>query len=79
MVYLFKLLSTVLLSVSIYANSVSIVSTSVLGGLIFCGVFLFVIALVGLIGTLKHHQVLLFFVRLIINPYSYLKSCSLII
>lgn len=57
------LLSITLVSTSIYANSINIVpnANGVFGGLIFCGVFLFVISLIGLIGTLKHHQVCLFF------------------
>jgi len=55
------LLSIILVSVAIYANYISIVeSRSVIGGIIFCGTFLFIISFVGLIGTLKHHQVFLF-------------------
>lgn len=39
-------------------------STKVIGGIIACGIFLLILALVGLYGTLKHHQVMLFFVSL---------------
>lgn len=37
-------------------------SISVVAGVIGVGIFLFLVALVGLCGALKHHQVLLFFV-----------------
>lgn len=37
-------------------------SFQVVGGIIGVGVFLFFVALAGLIGAMKHHQVLLFFV-----------------
>jgi tetraspanin-13/31 len=37
-------------------------SLRVVGVVIAVGIFLFLIALVGLIGAVKHHQVLLFFV-----------------
>ncbi|VDP39769.1 unnamed protein product [Schistosoma margrebowiei] len=41
---------------SIYVTSVHIV-----GGIIACGVFLFVLAVVGLLGAIKHNQPILFF------------------
>lgn len=34
----------------------------IVGGIIASGVFLMVISIVGLVGAVKHHQVLLFFV-----------------
>lgn len=55
------LLSIILISVAAYAYSISIVTTSIIGGIIFCGIFLFLISFIGLFGTLKHNQVLLFF------------------
>ena len=57
-----QILSITLISVAAYAKSTSIVSTNIISGLIFCGAFLFTISLIGFIGTLKHHQVFLFFV-----------------
>lgn len=58
------LLSIILISVTVYAYSISIVTTSIIGGIIFCGIFLFLISFIGLIGTLKHNQVMLFFYML---------------
>jgi len=52
-----------LISVAAYARVASIVSNlAAVGGIIGCGAFLLILSLVGLIGTRKHHQVLLFFV-----------------
>lgn len=42
--------------------SAFVTSVAVTGGIIACGVFLLLIAVIGLIGAVKHHQVLLFFV-----------------
>ena len=39
-----------------------ITSVSLMGGLIACGVILLLIAIVGLVGATRHHQVFLFFV-----------------
>jgi tetraspanin-13/31 len=63
-------LSIILISVAGYALSSSIVATSIIGGLIFCGIFLLVISVIGLFGTLKHHQVLLFLVILVVSKIS---------
>lgn len=37
-------------------------SLSVVGGIVACGVFLVLVAIFGLLGAVKHHQVVLFFV-----------------
>ncbi|XP_076864615.1 tetraspanin-13b [Brachyhypopomus gauderio] len=41
-------------------------SFQVVGGIIGVGVFLFLVALAGLVGAMKHHQVLLFFYMIIL-------------
>lgn len=41
-------------------------SFQVVGGVIGVGVFLFIVALAGLVGAMKHHQVLLFFYMIIL-------------
>jgi tetraspanin-13/31 len=57
----------ILISVAAYAKAVAIIATvSVVGGIIACGVFLLLIAIIGLIGSIKHHQVLLFFYMIIL-------------
>jgi len=54
--------------VAAYGKAVAVIATvSVLGGIIACGVFLLIIAIVGLIGAIKHHQVILFFVSLMLQ------------
>lgn len=55
-----------LILVAAYGKAVAIIaSVPVLGGIIACGVFLLLIAIVGLIGAVRHHQVILFFVSFI--------------
>jgi len=39
-----------------------IADLAIMGGIIACGVFLLLIAIAGLVGTVLHHQVTLFFV-----------------
>lgn len=62
-VYIFQLVSFILIGVAAYGRVAAMVtSLTLVGSLIACGVFLFIISLIGLIGAAKHHQVLLFFV-----------------
>ncbi|XP_059154703.1 tetraspanin-13-like isoform X2 [Physella acuta] len=59
--------SFILIGVAAYCRvSAIITSLTLVGSLIACGVFLFLIALVGLVGAAKHHQVLLFFYMIIL-------------
>ncbi|XP_057293086.1 tetraspanin-31-like [Hydractinia symbiolongicarpus] len=44
-----------------------IVSIPALGGLIACGVFLLLIAILGLIGAIRHNQIILFFYMIIMS------------
>ena len=57
-----QLVAFIMIGVAAYGKAAVFGSLSILGGIITCGVFLFIVALVGLIGAIKHHQVLLFFV-----------------
>lgn len=60
-------ISIILISLAAYAKAVAIIATvSVMGGVIACGVFLLLIAIIGLVGAVKHHQVLLFFYMIIL-------------
>ena len=53
----------ILIGVATYAKAASVVtSLPIIGGIVACGVFLLMIAVMGLVGAIKHHQVLLFFV-----------------
>ncbi|XP_071941458.1 tetraspanin-31-like isoform X2 [Antedon mediterranea] len=64
---LYILVSIILISVAATAKYAAVVtSTSVIGGIIACGVFLLIVALIGLVGAVKHHQVLLFFYMVIL-------------
>jgi tetraspanin-13/31 len=60
-------IACILIGVAASAKAFAIIATvSVMGGIIACGVFLLLIAVVGLIGAIKHHQVLLFFYMIIL-------------
>jgi len=41
-------------------------SLPVIGGIVACGVFLLFIAIVGILGAIKHHQVMLFFYMMVL-------------
>ncbi|XP_062588343.1 tetraspanin-31-like [Saccostrea cucullata] len=64
---LYILVAFILIGVAAYARVVAVVtSLALVGGVIACGVFLFLTALIGVIGACKHHQVLLFFYMIIL-------------
>lgn len=57
------MVSLLMIGIAAWGKLFGLVSSfQVVGGIIGVGVFLFFVALVGLIGAMKHHQVLLFFV-----------------
>ena len=58
----------ILIGVAAFAKAAAyIIDISVMGGIIACGVFLLIIASVGIVGTILHHQVTLFFVSFIVG------------
>ena len=63
MLFSLQLVAVLLISVAAYGKAVAIItSLAIMGGVITCGVILLFIAVIGLIGAVKHHQVMLFFV-----------------
>ncbi|XP_041036317.1 tetraspanin-31 isoform X2 [Carcharodon carcharias] len=61
------LVGLLLIGVAAWGKSYGIVSSiNVIGGVIAVGVFLLLIAVVGLIGAVSHHQVMLFFYMVIL-------------
>ncbi|KAK2155422.1 hypothetical protein LSH36_241g07013 [Paralvinella palmiformis] len=64
---LYIMVAFILIGVAGYARVVGVFTDiKIMGGIIACGVFLLLIAIVGLIGAVKHHQVLLFFYMIIL-------------
>ena len=64
-----QLVGLLLIGVAAWGKGFGLVSSiHIIGGVIAVGVFLLLIAIVGLIGAMNHHQVMLFFV-------SFLTSC----
>ncbi|CAI2728182.1 unnamed protein product [Schistosoma spindalis] len=59
---LYLVIAFILVGVAAYARlSIYVTSVHIVGGIIACGVFLFVLAVVGLLGAIKHNQAILFF------------------
>ncbi len=64
---LYIIVALILIIVPPVAKSSAYVSSMyIVGGIIACGIFLFAVAIVGLVGALKHHQVCLFFYMVIL-------------
>ena len=65
--FLYVIVSFILIGVAAYGIVASFVtSLAIVGGIIACGVFLFLLSLMGLIGAIRHNQVLLFFYMVIL-------------
>ncbi|XP_068740662.1 tetraspanin-13-like isoform X1 [Montipora capricornis] len=63
---LYIFIALVLIGVAVYAKaSAKITSLPILGGVITCGVFLLLIAVLGVVGAVRHSQVILFFYMVI--------------
>ncbi|CAD6241200.1 GSCOCG00012611001-RA-CDS, partial [Cotesia congregata] len=57
----------ILIGVAVYGRASALVTNlPIIGGILACGVILILISILGLIGAVKHHQVLLFFYMLIL-------------
>ncbi|KAL2080096.1 hypothetical protein ACEWY4_023889 [Coilia grayii] len=64
---LYVMVSLLMIGIAAWGKWFGLVSSfQVVGGIIGVGVFLFVVALAGLVGAMKHHQVLLFFYMIIL-------------
>jgi len=63
----YVMVAFLLIGVATYAKTSSIVVTlPIVGGMVACGVFLLFVAVLGLVATVKHHQVMLFFYMMIL-------------
>ncbi|KAK2161926.1 hypothetical protein NP493_1552g00008 [Ridgeia piscesae] len=64
---MFQMVACLLIGVAATARiAAKITNVSLMGGLIACGVILLLIAVVGLVGAVRHHQVFLFFYMIIL-------------
>ena len=75
---IFVFIGVVLISIAAYGKKESIlVSLPVLGAVIACGVFLILVAVFGLIGAVRHNQVILFFYMVVMSLlFIVLLACS---
>lgn len=59
------MVSCILIGVAVYGRAASLVTNlPIVGGILACGIILILISILGLLGAVKHHQVMLFFVSL---------------
>ncbi|CAH1155236.1 unnamed protein product [Phaedon cochleariae] len=64
---LYIMVAFVLIGVAVYGRAASIVTNlPIVGGILACGILLILISVLGLLGAVKHHQVLLFFYMVIL-------------
>ncbi|XP_034939793.1 tetraspanin-13 [Chelonus insularis] len=64
---LYIVVAFILIGVAVYGRASALVTNlPIIGGILACGVLLILISILGLIGAVKHHQVLLFFYMLIL-------------
>ncbi|XP_044738031.1 tetraspanin-13 isoform X2 [Chrysoperla carnea] len=64
---LYILVAFILIGVAVYGRAASYVTNlPIIGGILACGIFLILISILGLIGAVKHHQVMLFFYMVIL-------------
>ena len=72
--WFFQLFSIILIGVATYGKSSAVVdSLPIIGGIAASGAILLIISVVGLYGTLKHHQVMLFCYMLIVILLSFIS------
>lgn len=63
----YVLVSFLLIGVAVHGRASGIItSLPIVGGITACGIFLLIISVVGVVGAVKHHQVLLFFYMIVL-------------
>ncbi|NP_001088179.1 tetraspanin-31-A [Xenopus laevis] len=76
----YMLVGLLLIGVAAWGKGFGIVSSiHIIGGVIAIGVFLLLIAIIGLIGAVSHHQVMLFIymvVLILVFIFQFIVSCS---
>lgn len=64
---LYIVVAFVLIGVAVYGRAASLVTNlPIVGGILACGIILVLISVLGLLGAVKHHQVMLFFYMVIL-------------
>ncbi|CAO1425443.1 unnamed protein product [Diamesa hyperborea] len=64
---LYVLVGILLISCAVYGRASNLViNLPILGGILACGIILIIISIMGLIGAVRHHQVILFFYMIIL-------------
>ncbi|XP_056640958.1 tetraspanin-31-A isoform X2 [Diorhabda carinulata] len=64
---LYIVVAFVLIGVAVYGRAATLVTNlPIVGGILACGIILMLISVLGLLGAVKHHQVMLFFYMVIL-------------
>ncbi|CAH0553336.1 unnamed protein product [Brassicogethes aeneus] len=64
---LYIVVAFILIGVAVYSRAASIVTNlPIVGGILACGIILILISVLGVMGAVKHHQVMLFFYMVIL-------------
>ncbi|XP_072384908.1 tetraspanin-31-A isoform X1 [Diabrotica undecimpunctata] len=65
---LYIVVACILIGVAVYGREATILDTDlpIVGGILACGIILMLISVLGLLGAVKHHQVMLFFYMVIL-------------
>ncbi|XP_018578763.1 tetraspanin-31-A isoform X2 [Anoplophora glabripennis] len=64
---LYIIVAFILIGVAVYGRAASLVTNlPIVGGILACGIILILISVLGLLGAVKHHQVMLFFYMVIL-------------
>jgi tetraspanin-13/31 len=64
---LYIIVAFILIGVAVYGRAASLVTNlPIVGGILACGIILILISALGLLGAVKHHQVMLFFYMVIL-------------
>ncbi|VEN36055.1 unnamed protein product [Callosobruchus maculatus] len=64
---LYIVVANILIGVAVYGRAASLVTNlPIVGGILACGIILILISVLGLLGAVKHHQVMLFFYMVIL-------------
>lgn len=68
--FFLQVVAFILIGVAVYGKASALVTKlPIIGGILACGVILILISILGLIGAVKHHQVLLFFVSFSVQSW----------
>ncbi|KYM97200.1 Tetraspanin-31 [Cyphomyrmex costatus] len=74
--FFLQVVAFILIGVAVYGRASALVTNlPIIGGILACGVILFLISILGLIGAVKHHQYMLILFLLFLIQFSIACAC----